>query len=123
MLHQGNTDNDPGRLETDEDIQVGDWVLSSLEDGSGEPEFKRVVRTFVFKDKTIRRISFFDSDRRRIMIGATDNHPFWVEGVGWTRADVGRTKRADGGWSGVGGSTKRRGLAQGLRWILKFKTV
>jgi intein/homing endonuclease len=71
-----------------EEIQVGDWVLSSPEDGSGKPEYKRVVRTFVFEDKTIRRISYSEPDGRNYSVYVTGNHPFWVEGVGWTRADI-----------------------------------
>lgn len=70
-----------------EEIKVGDLVLSSPEDGSGKPEYKRVVNTFVFRNKTIRRVSYYDPINGGVVLAATGNHPFWVEGVGWTRAD------------------------------------
>jgi hypothetical protein len=71
-----------------EEIKVGDYVLSSPEDGSGQPEYKRVVNTFVYKNKTIRRIACYNQDGESEVVAATGNHPFWVEGVGWTRADL-----------------------------------
>jgi hypothetical protein len=70
-----------------EEIKVGDWVLSSPEDGSGKPEYKRVVNTFVHRNKTVRSIRFCH-DGKRYRVIATGNHPFWVEGAGWTRADL-----------------------------------
>ncbi|GHT91181.1 hypothetical protein AGMMS49545_06550 [Betaproteobacteria bacterium] len=88
-----------------EEIKVGDWVLSSPEDGSGKPEYKRVVKTVVHKNKTIRNVTCYNRDGERENITATGNHPFWVEGTGWTRAD--RLKEgdvvrfADGGLSKV----------------------
>ena len=74
------------------EIQIGDWVLSSPEDGSGSPEYKRVVRTFEHERQTIVRISIHPegwrpSDRFCFIV-ATGNHPFWVDGIGWTRADA-----------------------------------
>ena len=71
-----------------EKIRVGDNVLSQTE-GTGEKAYKKVVNTFVFDDKPIRSIQF------NLGIGdfiihhsyATDNHPFWVEGIGWTAAE------------------------------------
>jgi hypothetical protein len=71
-----------------EEIKVGDYVLSSPEDGSGKPEYKRVVNTFVHHNKTIRRVSILNKKNQGEIVVATDNHPFWVEGVGWTRADL-----------------------------------
>jgi intein/homing endonuclease len=83
-----------------EEIKVGDWVLSAPEDGSGKPEYKRVVNTFVHKNKTIRRIGVFNKKNQSVIIVATGDHPFWVEGVGWTRADLlkkgNRVRLADG---------------------------
>ncbi|MDR3353061.1 MAG: hypothetical protein LBO00_08725, partial [Zoogloeaceae bacterium] len=58
-----------------EDIQVGDWVLSAPEDGSGKPEYKRVVKTFVHKNKTIREIYYCRSNGKRAIVIATGNHP------------------------------------------------
>jgi Pretoxin HINT domain len=72
-----------------EDIKVGDYVLSSPEDGTGKPEYKRVVNTFVHSDKTITEIGYHKegASQARVLV-ATGNHPFWVEGIGWTRADL-----------------------------------
>ncbi|MDR2111892.1 MAG: hypothetical protein LBQ62_02130 [Candidatus Accumulibacter sp.] len=72
-----------------EDIQVGDWVLSSPEDGSGKPEYKRVLKTIRHEKKTLRKIAFGWNPQRMGLstMAATGNHPFWVEGIGWTRAD------------------------------------
>jgi hypothetical protein len=70
-----------------EEIQVGDWVLSRPEDGSGKPEYKHVVKTFVFEEKTIGDISYSEPDGNHSVF-VTGNHLFWVEGVGWTRADI-----------------------------------
>jgi hypothetical protein len=71
-----------------EEIKVGDYVLSSPEDGSGQPEYKRVVKTFVYKNKTIKEIGYYNKKGQSAVIAATGNHPFWVEGIGWTRADL-----------------------------------
>ncbi len=72
-----------------EEIKAGDYVLSSPEDGSGKPEYKRVVNTFVHTQKTIVDLYVSGPDAQtQFFFGATGNHPFWVEGVGWTRADT-----------------------------------
>jgi Pretoxin HINT domain len=72
-----------------EEIKVGDYVLSSPEDGTGSQEYKRVVQTFVHENKTIRDIGVYgEKQGQGYFVDATDNHPFWVEGKGWTRADL-----------------------------------
>ena len=87
-----------------EQIQVGDWVLSKPESGEGEQAYKRVVNTFSFEDKVVRRVRYSvmrngNWEHERLI--ATNNHPFWVSGaeedsitpfggdvkVGWTSAD------------------------------------
>ncbi|KTT11649.1 hypothetical protein NS2R_13105 [Pseudomonas oryzihabitans] len=71
-----------------EEIQVGDWVLSSPEDGSGSLEYKQVANTFVHEQQTIVRVGIStEKTDTMVTIGATGNHPFWIEGIGWTRAD------------------------------------
>jgi hypothetical protein len=89
-----------------EEIKVGDWVLSSSEDGFGKPEYKRVLNTFVFKNKTIRKMSALKPESRteRYVLGVTGNHPFWVEGIGWRRAD--KLKEGDIVRLANGGTTK-----------------
>jgi len=72
-----------------EDLREGDDVLSSPENGSGGSAYKRVLKTVVHEQQTIRQILAEWGERGRFeMIAATSNHPFWVEGVGWTRADL-----------------------------------
>jgi hypothetical protein len=69
-------------------IKVGDYVLSSPEDGTGKPEYKRVKNVFVHQEKSIRKVYIFGPNPQfQFTLGATGNHPFWVEGIGWTRAD------------------------------------
>ncbi len=71
-----------------EEINIGDEVLSSPEDGTGGQEYKKVVDTLRFAEKTLRAVSYYraDSDLERVLF-ATGNHPFWVNGIGWTAAD------------------------------------
>jgi hypothetical protein len=85
------------------EIKVGDYVLSKPEDGTGEPRYKRVTQTFRSEDKdvwyvdfvlmsvrekTLRRgksAAYDPKDIFRLIV--TPNHPFWVRGHGWVRAD------------------------------------
>jgi hypothetical protein len=83
-----------------ENIKVGDWVLSQPEE-TGDQAYKRVVRTLQFEDKEVWSVEIFPkaeldqarSEGRMINEGTvsrlvvTGNHPFWVKGKGWTRAD------------------------------------
>lgn len=85
-------------------IRVGDMVLSKPESGEGEPEYKPVVRTMVHDEKELWNLTYVNLKRgvnthkltfhklenlaaRGKMLGmeATPNHPFWVEGEGWTQ--------------------------------------
>jgi hypothetical protein len=72
-----------------EELRERDEVLSSPEDGSGGSAYKRVLKTVVHEQKTIRQvIGDWGEVGRFEMLAPTGNHPFWVEGVGWTRADL-----------------------------------
>lgn len=67
-----------------EQIKVGDMVLSQPE-GKGELTYKRVINTYVYQDKTVNNVVLYNLDEEDYnYIFATANHPFWVEGVGWT---------------------------------------
>jgi len=89
-----------------EQIKVGARVLSKPEFGDGEPAFKPVVRTITHKNKELWQLTYVeiksDTDLSRLTLSklkqmarkdkfttikATPNHPFWVEGIGWTRLD------------------------------------
>ena len=83
-----------------ERIRGGDLVLSQPE-MKGEQAYKRVTNTFVFEDKELLFIDFLpEAERKRARAThtlvneakmqrfvVTPNHPFWLENVGWTRAD------------------------------------
>ena len=109
-----------------EEIQVGDYVLSSPEDGSGTPEYKRVLRTFTHEPQAIFYLnilpegwSYPDSS---YFVVATGNHPFWVEGVGWTRADMlkpeQRLRQGDGGFATVSAvKPVYRTGKEGIGWV------
>jgi len=109
-----------------EQIEVGDWVLSSPEDGSGEPEYKRVVRTFAHDPQPIFKIqicpegwSFPDPV---YFVVATGNHPFWVEGIGWMRTDElkpqQRLRQGNGGRAFVGAvKPVYRTGQEGIGWV------
>lgn len=61
-----------------EDIQVGDRVLSKDEE-TGEVAYKEVTATFNHETDEIYKIHVGDQ-----VIESTFNHPFYVEGKGWT---------------------------------------
>jgi hypothetical protein len=69
-----------------EKISVGDWVLSQPET-TGAFAYKRVARTITFENKEVVSVDFATADSIGTVV-ATGNHPFWVKGVGWTRADL-----------------------------------
>ncbi len=87
-----------------EQIKIGDKVLSKPESGDGELVFKSVIRTMTHEDKELWQLTYVEikcnTDLGRLTLSklkqmarkdafttikATPNHPFWVEGVGWTR--------------------------------------
>ena len=84
-----------------EEIRVGDYVLSKPEDGKGEQAYKRVVRTMPFEDKEVWCVDIlpkFEKEQAKLegrhvdndttfYFAVTQNHPFWVNGLGWIRAD------------------------------------
>ena len=113
-----------------EEIQVGDYVLSSPEDGSGQPEYRQVVNTFKHEKKRIFEITYNFPDRKDAFtwLTATGNHPFWIEGLGWTRADElrnGQVLRAADGSRRVVDTLKPiyRTKQEGIGWTAAKKTV
>ncbi|NNP77070.1 hypothetical protein A7P54_11645 [Acinetobacter sp. Ac_3412] len=89
-----------------QDIKVGDMVLSKPESGEGELCYKPVIRTASYEDTEIWELTYFqikaDTDISKLnkskllqlskkgqmsTILATPNHPFWVNGLGWTQLD------------------------------------
>ncbi|MDR1890312.1 MAG: hypothetical protein LBQ81_13225 [Zoogloeaceae bacterium] len=84
-----------------EEIKVGDYVLSKPEDGKGEQAYKRVAKTLQFEEKEVWCVDILPKSEREqakregrhlnedagFYFVVTPNHPFWVKGLGWTRAD------------------------------------
>ena len=74
-----------------EDIKVGDMVLSKHESGEGERAYKRVTKTFVHEDREVILLGamFGDTDGERVnkYLVVTPEHPIWIKGKGWKRAE------------------------------------
>jgi pretoxin HINT domain-containing protein len=76
-----------------EQIRVGDMVLSQPQE-TGELAYKRVLRTFSFEDREVGLVEYTrvadlreDGQEQWEHLVATKNYPFFVKGIGWTRAD------------------------------------
>ncbi|MFY0576197.1 polymorphic toxin-type HINT domain-containing protein [Cystobacter fuscus] len=84
-----------------EEIQAGAWVWARS-DKTQQSGWRRVVRTTVKPEQPILTVRLANEDGHDEEIGASGNHPFWVEGQGWRQAKdlrVGdRVPSADGGW-------------------------
>ena len=110
-----------------EAIKVGDYVLSAPEDGTGKPEYKRVVNVFVHQHKTIRKVNSYGPDAQtQYFVAATGNHPFWVEGKGWTRADELKRgnvlRRLDGSFTEIADQYPvYRTEQDGVGWVQEMK--
>ena len=90
-----------------EKIRVGDMVLSQPE-MKGELAYRKVLNTFVHEDREIYLVdycvtntpfgsrgafdheAFWDEEDNlpRHHLVVTGNHSFWVQGVGWTKAEL-----------------------------------
>ncbi|MFP2925664.1 polymorphic toxin-type HINT domain-containing protein [Pyxidicoccus sp. 3LG] len=97
-----------------EEVQAGDevWARSDATDESG---WKRVLRIKETNDKPVVDVELGSEDGRGEMIGATPDHPFWVEGRGWTPAGHllpgMRVPSSHGGWLHVQRATWRQSRA------------
>lgn len=68
-------------------LQVGDLVLSRPADGSGQAEYKPVTRTLAVENRTVCFLTVDNGTGDGYMhVFVGDEHPFWVEGLGWTPA-------------------------------------
>jgi hypothetical protein len=78
-----------------EDLRDGDMVLAKSDQDEGDSvESKRVVSAFGKTTYHLRYLMIRDADGEEHVIQTTDEHPFWVEGIGWTNAgdlQVGQT--------------------------------
>ncbi len=64
-----------------EDMAVGDKV-TAYDPGTGRAEAREVVRTFVHHDVPTYDVTLTSGEK----VTTTQEHPFWVEGKGWTPA-------------------------------------
>lgn len=72
-----------------EQIKVGDMVLSKHESGEGEQAYKPVTRVFEHGPTRVIKLSYLEDVEKPSFGGrvfTTLNHPFWVDGKGWTEA-------------------------------------
>ncbi len=75
-----------GSLKPIQHVRAGEFVLSRSEE-TGEFGCREVVDPYSNADKAIIRIELLALDGTLEIIEATANHPFYVEGQGWTRVD------------------------------------
>lgn len=68
-----------------ESIQIGDLVAAK-DEATGEVTWKPVVQLFRNTDQPIIRVAILLDSGEAEDIGATLEHPFWVDGWGWTPA-------------------------------------
>lgn len=72
-----------------EEIRLGDWLLSQIEATvASTPVYRQVLKTFVFEEKEVFLFRCYKPSGKSIeQLIVTRNQPFWVAGIGWTRAD------------------------------------
>jgi hypothetical protein len=70
-----------------EDIQVGDYVLARPQNDATAPvELKQVTAVYVHQVSQEQVLTVSDAQGHTETITCTAEHPFWVEGRGWTPA-------------------------------------
>ena len=86
-----------------EQIKVGDLVLSKQESGEGELSYQRVMQTFVHENQPLLCVDVVGwtveegkeaeltnthhDVKKSFPLVVTANHPFWVVGKGWLKAE------------------------------------
>jgi len=79
-----------GETEKIEDIEEGMWVLARDEDSGGDPDaplvLKRVTQVFRRVAYDLQQVTVRGEGGNEETVVATDEHPFYVEGRGWTAA-------------------------------------
>ena len=64
-------------------IEEGTLVLARS-DVTGEQAYRRVVKTFVHRNRQTYRIEYVTPEGETDILYATPEHPFWVKDHGWT---------------------------------------
>ncbi|WP_164928463.1 polymorphic toxin-type HINT domain-containing protein [Gloeobacter violaceus] len=91
-----------------EKVEPGEKVLARNEK-TGEQNLRRVQSTFQFDDRPVYRLELrqTDGDGERDTLTVTGEHPFFLQGQGWTAADKlqagDRVQAVDGRWLRVVG--------------------
>lgn len=85
-----------------ENLRPGAMVMAQPAEG-GELSYKQLPATYVDEEKSIVRLVYVvpddQGDYTWMSAFATDNHPIWVEGLGWRKAArVEEGRRGDPGW-------------------------
>lgn len=70
-----------------EQIRTGNRVLSQPEQ-QGELAYRGVTGTVVHAEGELHLVRFISQDNQVHSVLATANHPFWVQGQGWTSAET-----------------------------------
>jgi hypothetical protein len=65
-----------------EELQVGDLVLSRDTD-TGETAFKAITDLIPRHDRVIWEVSLYGADGETELFETTDDHPWWIAGIGW----------------------------------------
>ena len=68
-----------------EKIKVGQLVRAR-DEKSGLTELKPVTQLFITRGKSLFQLTTHSADGVTASIEVTDNHPFWVKGLGWTNS-------------------------------------
>ena len=68
-----------------EEIRPGD-VVTARDQLTGEVEERQVVQTFEHADSAVVEVTYVDAQGKVETLGATPDHPFHVDGVGWVEA-------------------------------------
>ncbi|QDG52476.1 hypothetical protein FIV42_17550 [Persicimonas caeni] len=69
-----------------DEVEEGEWVLAR-DEKTGAVECRQVVAPYANPERAIIELELVDEQGRVEVIETTDNHPFFVEGQGFTRVD------------------------------------
>ncbi|RZU47414.1 ribosomal L31-like protein [Fluviicoccus keumensis] len=74
-------------------LRDGDMVLSKPENGTCQPDYKRVLNKCCYKDKAVKALSVYGKTKKKFEVYVVSgSHPFWVKNntcgdAGWMSAD------------------------------------
>ena len=76
-------------------------------DAADDLDARQVARVFRRTSDHLQHVAYADADGNVERLSTTDEHPFWVEGLGWTAAGDPRAGMTLGDADGAGGSLLR----------------